>query len=211
MGYCFPVWASTYDYQALLAARTPTTVAVQAEVARDRQPVLVVRGEVADGRITLLPIFQLTARPSTASVGAYRVQGRNARGSVLFSQSFAPTPVDHARVELFTVAVPMTSAAARELAEVRVTSPGGIEARMLAAPGAAASTTSPTGALRSSRGVTVACADKRSTGLLVVDPSTGAVLASGAGSRLVLPAGFANELRVHCSDGLHTSTQVVRY
>ena len=91
MGYCFPVWASTYTYRAILNFRQPQVIAALASEA-PAQPtrVLVVRGSIDVGRsMRLEPVFALVARPALPDgPGPYHVDGVAADGRVLFSYAF---------------------------------------------------------------------------------------------------------------------------
>lgn len=218
MGYCYPMWASTYDYLALLEARRLTTVASR-EVTAEPRPVIVVRGGVANGRITLLPLFTLVARPTGDDAGPYRVEGLDALGNVLFARAFALAAVDHADAELFTLAIPVDSSVTAALTEVRVVGPAGsarLDARTDSAGSAAAlraattTATSRAAARRAANGVVVTCADTHGAAILVTDARTGTVIGSASGNHLELPDA-ASELRVRCSDGIHTTSSVVRY
>jgi hypothetical protein len=215
MGYCFPAWASPYTYEALLAARgTATTVAGdaatpaarRARTARAAQRVLVVRGRVEGGQITLLPAVALTGRPGDAGAGAYRAEGLDASGAVVFSRRFTPSAVDHAPVELFTVAVPLSPEAEARLAAVRVVGPGGASARRTTRgrAGAARDAAVPPPVVRATaRGRLVRCASPDAAVILVTDASTGAVLGSALGGEIEVAA--AGALRVACSDGVRTT------
>ena len=98
MGYCFPVWASTYTYKAVLAFRTPAVLASRADVEPQRTRVLVVRGSIDNERtLKLEPAFTLDAKPSVPDAADhYRVEGVDANGRILFTSSFEPAVIDHA-------------------------------------------------------------------------------------------------------------------
>lgn len=213
MGYCFPVWSSHYSYEALLAARAVAGVVLASGAPARGDRVLVVRGQVDGGRLTLLPAVALTGHAGSEQRGAFRVEAIDAQGVVIAARRFSPSAIDHAAVELFTVALPVDADDEARLAQVRVVAPRGSTAR-----------STPHVAGRDSRGPMVAraatrrvdgdrshvgCADRSAQATVVTDAATGAVLASARGSSIAL-ATRATSLRVACSDGVRTTTSVVR-
>jgi hypothetical protein len=206
MSYCFPLWASAYTYEALLAARTAQAPAASVASLRAAPTrVLVVQGQVDAGRITLRPAVTLSARVPDDARGPYRLEGRDASGAPLFARAFTPSALDHADVELFTVAVPLTGDAESRLAELRVTGPGGASARLRTArrPAAAPSVRHLAGA------VEARCGDPGALAIVVSDSATGALLASGRGPAIAF-AGAAGAVRVACSDGVRTTARAIR-
>ena len=212
MGYCFPVWASTYTYKAVLQFRQPQIIAARAiatEPARTR--VIVVRGSIDNEQtITLKPSFSLTARPTVAEPSdTYRVEGVDASGRLLFASSFEPAVLDHApNVRHFTVAVPLAADVEEQLAEARVQGPAGRTSMRRSAPAPLSQVSPPARvsiARRSSdRSLIVACPSGSTRGILVVDDATGTVLgiASGESMRAAAPSGA--RLSVLCSDAVRT-------
>jgi hypothetical protein len=212
MGYCFPVWASTYTYKAVLQFRQPQIIAARA-IAEEpgRTRVIVVRGNVEDEQtITLKPSFSLTARPTVSEPGdTYRVEGVDASGRTLFASSFEPAVLDHApNVRHFTVAVPLAADVEEQLAEVRVQGPAG-RASMTRSAAAALSRVAPpvriSIARRSSDGsLTVACPGGSTRGILALDEATGTVLGVASGESMQAAAPSGARLSVLCSDAVRT-------
>jgi hypothetical protein len=213
MGYCFPVWASTYTYKAVLQFRTPTVLAARANVAEgERTRVIVVRGSIDNEHtIKFEPTFSLTARPTIpAPSDSYRVEGVGADGRVLFSSSFEPAILDHApTIRQFAVAVPLTTEVENELVELRVHGPAG-DARVARAAASSAlhSTTTPriTMTRRASDGsVSVGCPAGSTRGILVIDEATGSVVGTAPAETMRSMAAPGARLSVLCSDAVRTS------
>lgn len=209
MGYCFPVWASTYTYRAILQFRQPTVLAARANVAPGpRIPVLVVRGSVNGTIVNLHPAFTLNARPSLPeSDGPYRIQGVSADGRVLFSYTFEPAVIDHAPdVRHFTVALPSTPQLEESLNEIRLYGPAGETRLTRPAPLMHSEESGPAVASRTHNGmVSVSCRETTSRGVLILDAGSGAVLGSAAAATAHATARPGTLLTVLCSDGVRTS------
>jgi len=213
MGYCFPVWESTYTYRGILAFRAQAVAGPGGSSRATSLPaatrVLVVRGSVrSGGAIQLEPTFTLTARPVLPEhAGPYRLEGRDADGRGLFSYAFEPAIPDHAPdVRHFTIALPLTTATASVLETLVVRGPAA-EARITrpAALPEAAPAAQPARAQRSANGtVAVRCPATSAAGVLVRDAATGTVLGSARGAVLPLPARAGTTLDVLCSDGFST-------
>ncbi len=210
MGYCFPVWASTYTYRAILQFRQPTVLAARAgagAIATTR--VLIVRGSIDEHGVRLEPTFTLNARPWLPDTsGPYRVDGVAADGHVLFSYSFEPAVLDHApNVRHFTLAVPSTPELEQALNEVQVRGPAG-EARLIR-PALAVSRTDRLGQVTATREhgglLTLSCSDTAAHGVLVLNAATGTVLGSASARSLRAVAPARTRLTVLCSDGVRTS------
>ncbi|HVX39420.1 MAG TPA: Ig-like domain-containing protein [Gemmatimonadaceae bacterium] len=208
MGYCFPVWASTYTYRAILAFRQEAVVAARAEaapVARSR--VLVIRGTVNAGRsISLEPVLALNARVAIPDkAGAYTAIGRARDGAVLFSYQFDPAPLDHApHVRHFTIALP-AAGIEDALDAVEVRGPEGRVVMRASAPAAAALAQATATRVGPGRGATrVTCGDRGSRAVVVLNGANGSVLGIGAGGALALQARPGSPISVSCSDGIHT-------
>ena len=214
MGYCFPVWASTYTYKAILNFRQTGVIAVVAsETPASPTRVLVVRGSIDIGRsMRLEPAFALSARPALPDrAGRYRVDALSADGRVVFSYPFEPAVLDHApNVRHFTLAVPITPDVEESIAALRLTGPEG-EVRMarnVAAP-RALSAGRATAIRARDGGVDVACNDAMSRGVLVLDAETGSALGSASAASLHAAASAGRPLTVLCSDGVRTTRSSV--
>jgi len=210
MGYCFPVWASTYTYRAILNFRQTQVIAALAnEVPASITRVLVVRGSIETGRsMRLEPTFALSARPALPDrAGPYRVDGLTAAGRVLFSYAFEPAVLDHApNVRHFTLAIPIAPDVEESLEVIRLIGPEG-ETRMTRAvsaprplPSARATAT------RIRDGVlNVSCGESTARGVLVLDGQSGSALGSAGAASIHAVVGAARPLTVLCSDGIRTT------
>ena len=214
MGYCFPVWASTYTYKAILNFRQPPVIAALA----DQTPapitrVLIVRGSVEVGRsMKLEPTFALNARPALPDrPGPYRVDGLSGDGRVLFSYAFEPAVLDHAPdTRHFTLAIPIASDVEESLDVLRLVGPPG-EVRMTRAVSAprALSTGRATATRARDGTLDVACNDASARGVLVLDGQTGSAVGSADAASLRAAVGSARPLTVLCSDGVRTTRSAI--
>jgi hypothetical protein len=207
MGYCFPVWASAYTYRAVLEFRGPPVVAVRQAEPRTR--VLVVRGSVSNGSITLEPALTLDAQPSVPSgAGAYRLEGLDSGGSVLFGYAFEPFVLDHApTVRPFMMALPSTPELEDRLAAIVVRGPAGVQ-RLDRSPvlsGGGIATLRESRVERAAGGMlSVTCASSAARGILALDAVTGTVLGSASQSAMRLMVAPRKEISILCSDGVRT-------
>jgi hypothetical protein len=214
MGYCFPVWASTYTYKAILNFRQSAVIAALAnETPTPITRVLIVRGSVEIGRaMKLEPTFALNARPALPDrPGPYRVDGLAGDGRVLFSYAFEPAVLDHApTVRHFTLAIPIASDVEESLDVIRLVGPPG-EVRMtrsVAAPRALSSGRAT--AARARDGASdVACNDATARGVLVLDGQTGSAVGTADAASLRAAVGSARPLTVLCSDGVRTTRSAI--
>jgi hypothetical protein len=219
MGYCFPVWASTYTYKGVLQFRQPQIIAARASVAEPvRTHVIVVRGRIENEQtIKLEPSFSLTAHPTVPEPGdTYRVEGLDAGGRVLFTTTFEPAMIDHApSIRHFTVAVPLSADVEDALAEVRVQGRAGIASLKRSVESMSASRIGAPArvsvARRSTDGfVGVSCAGGSTRGILVLDDAAGTVLGTAVGESMSAIAASGARLSVLCSDAVRTTrTSVV--
>jgi hypothetical protein len=214
MGYCFPVWASTYTYRAILNFRQGQIVAATTdETPAAITRVLVVRGSMeTGGAMTLEPAFALSARPALPDRGGrYRVDGLAGNGRVLFSYAFEPAALDHApNVRHFTLAIPITPDVEESLDAVRLAGPSG-ETRMRRAAGAprVLSSGRATAARTRDGTLSVSCDDASARGVLVLDGATGSALGSAPAASVRAVAGVGRPLTVLCSDGVRTTRSTV--
>ncbi len=100
MTYCNPVWISDYFFDRATGHRLGSDggyiYAPPAAASDPTGEMLVVRGRVLNGEITLDPAFVVTgplALPE--SDGPYRVDGIGVNGQTEFSLSFTPNPREH--------------------------------------------------------------------------------------------------------------------
>jgi hypothetical protein len=93
MGYCDDNWISDYTYMGILNSSMVSQPAPSYAMLPAQRSILI-WGSIRNGVPYLEPAFMLDARPvQPSSAGAYRVQGLDRDGVVLFSQSFEPTVV----------------------------------------------------------------------------------------------------------------------
>lgn len=187
MGYCSGAWISDYTYKAVLAYRGFS--GVRAGASLQEQPSLLVWGRIVDGKPVLEPAFQVITRPVLPSrPGPYRIEGRTAAGTTLFTLSFEALQVadDPSGSRHFAFAVPLDETRAAQLESLRFTAPG--------TP--AAVRTRPAPQLRLRNGYDLVRAQRTATGvtlrwdsaahpmLLVRDPDTGEVLSFARGGEV---------------------------
>jgi hypothetical protein len=126
MGYCADRWIGDYTYEQALNYRITTESSTGSGPPASVQPALIVSGKITNGALTLDPVFQVDTRPSLPrGGGAYRLEGVDASGSVVFSITFAGTEIDHASgTRLFTFAIPASMAQPDRLVALRVSGMG---------------------------------------------------------------------------------------
>jgi hypothetical protein len=195
----------------VLAFRAPVVLASRAEAEPERTRVVVIRGSIDNQKtIKLEPVFTLNARPSVPEAGdAYRVEGVDASGRVLFTSSFTPAVIDHSpTLRHFAVAVPIGADVEAGLAEVRVAGPAGTAKLMRSAPAGAAAATNalrPVATRRiGSPSATISCGDPASRGMLILDAATGEVRGAASAGSMAAVVDGGRQLSVLCSDGIRT-------
>lgn len=203
MGYCFPVWASTYTYRGVLNFRSVIT----APPVLARGPVLVVRGSIkADGQPTLDPALVIDARASLPQrPGRYRLEGFAEDGARLFTYSFDPTPLDHAPgVRHFALAIPVGDARTEDLHSLRVVAPAGEVQRVRAVTDVdlAALQAQVTAARVSGGLVEFACPRAEARAIAVQDATGGGLLGTADAASVAIQAASGTRVRVTCSDGV---------
>jgi len=124
MGYCDPPWISDYQFTNALHFRLRDEARPQAAVVA--RALLVWGGVGADGLPYLRPAFAAEAPPALpVSTGEYRLTGRTADGTVLFSLAFAmPGLADGGGRASFAYALP-AAPKSEGLAVLTLTGPGG--------------------------------------------------------------------------------------
>jgi hypothetical protein len=201
MGYCVDPWISDYTYQAVLAYRS--TGASLTSAAPVNQPCLLLWGRIVNGQAVLEPAFLVVTRPSLPSrPGAYRIEGRSARGT-LFSLAFdaLEVPDDPSGTRHFAFAVPLDDSRAAQLESIRLSGPGAqalmrtrSEAQLRAA-GVPESVT----VRRTAEGMALQWNAATHPMLLVRDAETGEVLSFARGGQVELPTA-GRRLEVTASD-----------
>ena len=135
MSYCDPAWVSDYYFTNALRFRLADTTEVQ--VSSSAQTLLVSGGAAADGTLHLDPAFVVETSPFVPVFGGpYRLTGRRADGSELFSLSFDVQQVmDGDGRSGFTFALPVQDEWELELASLVLTGPeGSVELRVGSEP-----------------------------------------------------------------------------
>ena len=136
MSYCYPQWISDYSFARMLEFRLEGTgragISASARAAdrgSSRGEMLLLWGGVDAGELRLEPAFVYPAAARLpSSAGPYRLSGRDAGGRILFSLSFAPTPLGHGthgENRAFTFAIPFDPAWAETLDLLTLSGPEG--------------------------------------------------------------------------------------
>jgi hypothetical protein len=128
MSYCNPQWISDYTYKKILAFRAASPIGFRAQAGgAAKEPCLLVWGLRRDGEVFLEPAFSITTRPSIPAPGPYRVEGLDASGRLLWSQSFdlmrTTLPSDETSAG-FCFAVPMSASLLDRIDALRIVESG---------------------------------------------------------------------------------------
>ena len=126
MSYCDPNWISEYNFTGALRYRLASEAA--ADLPASPEPSLLLWGGTeADGTPYLRPAFAVEAPPTLPdSAGSHRIFGRATDGEILFSLSFAMTPVaDREGRAGFLFGVPFPPEWAGRLDAIELTGPTG--------------------------------------------------------------------------------------
>ena len=185
MGYCTNEWISDYTYMGVLNYRG-THADVESAFAQAMQPCLLVWGRIVDGQPVLEPAFQIVTRPSLpAAPGAYRVEGRAADGSTVFSVSFTPDPVadDPSGGAQFAFAVPLQPDRAERLDAIHLAVPGRAVISRRASTGVSAASARVTTTRLAGGRVGLRWDATAHPMLMVRDPVSGEVLSFARGGR----------------------------
>lgn len=206
MGYCPPnEWVSDYTWNAVLNFRSgsPTGAPMASGGLAGPDDGLLVWGRVTPAGVILEPAFRVA--PTTQAPpprGAWRVEGRDAEGALLFAQGFAPEEVADipgGAEQHFALVLPMGRAVLDQVATLQVIGPDGSATR---AP-AGDSRTAPLPVARAltlgRRQVTWDAA--RHPMALVRDATTGEILSFARGGSITLWSN-AGQLEVQLSDGV---------
>ncbi len=135
MSYCDPTWVSDYYFTNALRFRLADTTEVR--TSSDARTLIVSGGASADGALHLDPTFLVETSPIVPLVGGpYRLTGRRADGSELFSLDFEMQQVwDGDGRSGFTFALPVQDEWEVELASLVLVGPdGSVEMREGSAP-----------------------------------------------------------------------------
>ncbi len=206
MGYCPPnEWVSDYTWNAVLNYRSgsPTGAPQAAGGGAGPDDGLLVWGRVTPGGVVLEPAFRVAptaAAPPTR--GAWRVEGRDATGSLVFSQSFAPQEVADLPggvEEHFAIVLPLGAATLDRVATLVVSGPGGATSRATL-PGAPVAA-DPVAQMPIPGRRQVTWDASRHPMALVRDAATGEILSFARGGAVTLFSN-ASQLDIQLSDGV---------
>lgn len=125
MSYCDPQWISDYTYKKILTYRVsdPTFQGQGAHESAARETCLMIWGLERGDEMTLEPSISLETRPSLPAPGLDRVQGLDASGREVFSQSFVlmqATEQLDPPVAGFCFALPLSISMADRIETIRV-------------------------------------------------------------------------------------------
>lgn len=210
MSYCRPYWTSDYTYTRVMQFREvfQPASAVSA-IGLPAQRSLLVWGSVERGQVRLEPAFLVHTTPVLPrKPGAYRIDGVSRSGGRVFTLSFDPDRVADAPEEVahFAFAVPLSSTAAAEVAQLRLDGPLGVAEISATAPAAARPMAQPMA--RGTNGRVELRWDAGTSRMAMVrDPASGHVLGFLRGGAAELPT-RATRLELHLSNGV--SSRVVQ-
>jgi hypothetical protein len=206
MSYCGPRWISDYTFDAMLRWRITEDSALRAMHEEPPQTSLIVWGAVSGDSIRLEPSFTAETRPALPRrPGSYVVSGRDWRGTLLFSVSFDPAPLDHGDERPFLFAIPVSDAQQRALARLSVAGEGRSGER-LRVPASFLVQGRPPAArtrfVRLSAGRSSVTWDTKAAPLVIArEPLTGRVLGIGTSGSMTLSTA-TDRVELLLSDGL---------
>jgi hypothetical protein len=222
MSYCGPEWISDYTYTGILDYRqgqggnsTKRSLANGQDTA---EPVLLVWGSIADGKVTLEPAFEIDSSPKLPSgSGPYTLKGFDQQGTRLFSFSFSGTKVaDGAPAERsFAFAIPQSRVGGDRLARLEVSGNGSSATlRSGIAYGKTRSLSESAGdfSLQSVRRGTARLQwnDPDYRAIMVRDADTGEVLSIARDGDTRMNTGIAETVTLFFSDGVRTTRKRAR-
>ncbi len=221
MTYCSPRWVSDYSFLGALAFRQshPTLDPAPGPAASVATgTMLMVSGRVGSGGARLSPAFTLqTAASLPSTPGPYKLEGRDANGTVLLSISFAGESLGDGPEDIrhFAFAIPITPENAGRLARISLSGAGqSAELSVANQPAgtalrAAADAASAISVVATAPGVVSLVWDATRYPLVVVrNPATGALLAMGRGGSVAIRTS-APELELSVSDGVRSTSSRV--
>jgi hypothetical protein len=214
MSYCRPYWTSNYGFIKIMNFRLSTPdIFTPPSGATGPERVLLVWGRVEKGRLVLEPAFEIDALPKMPEArGSFSIEGLDAGGSALFSQSFEAVEMadDPQGTRGFMFKIPVRSFDLSRLSALRLRGQGAEVRREGGPVTAAMSAGSPpaSGLLARLRGrLTHVTWDHRTYPMaLVRDRRTGEVLSFARGGSVDVPA---SDLEIVLSNGVRSVTQRV--
>lgn len=203
MSYCRPVWVSDYTYRGMIAGRAQLAASGEPMGASGSDAILV-RGEIAQGSLTLDPLFLVEgaglAEPTDSPLEAATIEALSADGTVVGTVVTRLKPVDHGDAKMFVAMLPVPRGTL--VRGVRVGAKGRSATRVLQR----ARDVAPR--VTQQNGATVISWDAAAASdVLVRDAATGTVLAFAQGGLVRLPNA---RLPVHLSFSNGTRARDVR-
>jgi len=206
MGYCNNDWVSDYTWNAVVnfRAASPTGAPPMAASSGGDEDGMLIWGRITPSGVVLEPAFRVapTGQPLPSS-GAWRVEGRDASGGLVFSQRFDPTEVADlpgGREQHFALVVPLGRARLDQVVSLRVVgAPGSSERR--AGPTVSDPSADPVlspGPVGRRR---LTWDASRHPMAMVRDPVSGEILSFARGGAILLWSG-AGALDIQLSDGV---------
>ena len=222
MSYCDPIWISDYNYENVLEYRETSPYdgafegagAAGAALAAPEGPMLVVRGGVRDGRLSLEPGLVLDGPAIVPTAGEYTLEGLDAAGAAVFSVPVNLEQLDHADASQFLVALPLDVARPDRLEVLRIMGPEGTVVRprsrqpdRLLPTVAVLRSGTPTRRVPSA---TMTWDASHYPLAVLRDRTTGRIQAMSASGRVPLPEGAdPSRFEVLLSDGIRTHVSTV--
>jgi len=126
MGYCGTQWISDYNYQKALTFRqnSPLGIIVSADIAATMPTEgLLIWGSIENNVVTLEPAFRVPFKGALPEAGPYKLEARDATGTVLTTMSFdahAIADLPNRALRQFSFVVPMTPEALNSVAVLRI-------------------------------------------------------------------------------------------
>jgi hypothetical protein len=126
MGYCGTQWISDYNYQKALSFRqnSPLGIIVSADIAATMPTEgLLVWGSIENNAVTLEPTFRVPFKGALPEAGPYKLEARDAAGTVLTTMSFDAHEIadlPNRAPRQFSFVVPMTPEALSNVAVLRI-------------------------------------------------------------------------------------------
>lgn len=213
MGYCNNNWISDYNWNAVVAFRSasPLGAPPAPAVAGAADDGLLVWGRITRDGVTLEPAFRMPSLGRPLPVpGAWRVEGRDASGALLFSQAFAPVEVADipGGGEYHFAFVLPVGASADRLAALRVTGPGVPAAERRAVAPSPGQPRDPEAVRGTGAQRRVSWDAGRHPMALIRNPATGEILSFARGGDITIVSG-ATELDLQLSDGVRVERRRV--
>jgi hypothetical protein len=126
MGYCGTQWISDYNYQKALTFRqnSPLGIIVSADIAATMPTEgLLIWGSIENNVVTLEPAFRVPFKGALPEAGPYKLEARDATGTMLTTMSFAAPEIadlPNRAPRQFSFVLPMTPEALSNVAVLRI-------------------------------------------------------------------------------------------